>query len=112
MNQQPSEKTIERCKLLMAEVYKDDFNIYKCLNRVKKEMKSRVDFPPEAIIWTCEAYLKDKPAVHNHYPWFVRVLKQSSGRYFSENHVKESQKYKKEGMAQSVKDLMKGIGDG
>jgi len=94
----------------MAEVYKDGFNIYKCLNKVKKQMKSSKDFPPQAIIWTCENYLRTKPTVRNHYPWFVRVFRASSERFFAEQNVKEGQKHKKEPVAQVVKDIMKGMG--
>jgi len=103
------EETIKLCKKLMAEVYKDGFNIYKCLNKVKKQMKSRVDFPPQAIIWTCESYLRSKPKVLDHWAWFVRVFKASSERFFAEQHVAEGEKHKKEPVAQSVKDIMKGI---
>ncbi len=98
------------CKKVMAEVYKDGFNIYKCLNKLKKDMKLRVDFPPEAIIWTCESYLRSKPDVRNHWTWFVRVFKANSERYFSEQHVEESKKQpKRAGFSKSIKDIMKGM---
>ena len=108
MEKNPDE-LIEQMKSLMAEVYKDGFNIYRCINRVKKDLKLTVDFPPQAIIWVCESYLHAKTPILNHYPWFVRALKDASGRYFSDENVKNGEKHKKEPMAQSVKDIMKGM---
>ena len=107
------EEKKELAKKLMAEVYADGFNIYKCLNKLKKNLKLVPDFPPEAIIWTCQSYLSTKIPIQEHYPWFVRVFTASSQRYFSEQHEKESQERHKDrgsgGMAQSVKDILKGL---
>ena len=104
-----SEEKIEQMKLLMAEVYKDGFNIYKCINRLKKDMKLSVDFPPEAIIKTCQEYLRTKSTIQSHYPWFVRVFRASSERFFSEQHCKDSRtRNKRGGFSQSIKDIMKG----
>jgi len=103
------EETIKQCKLLMAKVYKDGFNIYQCLNKLKKQMKLRVDFPPQAIIWTCEAYLRINKPILYHYPWFVRVLKESSRAYFSEENRKNDERLKKEPMNKAVEALVKGI---
>lgn len=106
----------DRAKELMKAVYKDGFNIYQCLNRVKKNLKRKEDFPVEAIIWTCESYLKDPPKVKNHWTWFVTTFTQCSARYFSEQHCKESEARHRDrgggGIPQSLKDIMKGIGNG
>lgn len=100
----------ELAKRLMAEVYADGFNIYQCLNKLKKELKLCVDFPPEAIIWTCEEYLRTKPNVQTPYPWFIRVFTAHSERYFSEQHVRESEtRDKRGGFAQSIKDILGGM---
>jgi hypothetical protein len=104
------EEKKEQAKKLMAEVYADGFNIYRCLNRLKKEIKLVPDFPPDAIIWTCQEYLRTKPAIRNHYPWFIRVFRANSERYFSEQHCKESEtRDKRGGFSQSIKDIMKGM---
>ena len=104
------EETKQLASKLMKEVYSDGFNIYQCLNRLKKKLKLRVDFPPQAIIWTCEEYLRTKSKVQSHYPWFVRVFKASSERYFSEQHVKESKtQNKRGGFAPSIKKIMEGM---
>ena len=104
------EETKEKAKELMAEVYRDGFNIYKCLNKLKKDLKLVPDFPPEAIIWTCEAYKLQKPNVREHWAWFVRVFSANSAKYFAEQHVKESETYdKRGGFAQSIKDILKGM---
>ena len=103
------EKTVERTKKLMKQVYDDGFNIYQCLNRVKKRLQRKSDFPAEAIMWTCEAYLQQKPKVRNHWTWFIRVFTANSERYFAEQQVAEGEKYKKEPMAQSIKDILKSI---
>ncbi len=101
---------VKRLKELMAEVYKDGFNIYKCLNKVKKKMKSRVDFPPQAIIWTCEEYLRTKSKVQSHYPWFVRVFRANSERFFSGQHVEDSKtRDKRAGFSKSIKQILEGM---
>jgi hypothetical protein len=106
----------EQVKKAMAEVYADGFNIYRCLNRLKKDMKLSVDFPPDAIIWTCEAYKQQKPKVREHYPWFVRVFRANSERYFSEQHCRESEERHKArgtgGIPQTLKDILKGMSNG
>lgn len=105
----PSEEKTELVKKLMGEVYQDGFNIYKCLNKLKKQLKLTEDFPQDAIIWTCEAYLRDKPKVRDHYPWFVRVFKASSEKFFSTKHEAEGKKHKKAPIPQSIKDIMRNI---
>ena len=103
----------EQVKQLMKEVYADGFNIYMCLNRLKKELRLSVDFPAEAIIWTCEEYLRTKPKVRDPYPWFIRVFRANSERFFSEQHCRESEERHKTrgrgGIAQSIKDILKGL---
>lgn len=101
---------IKRVKELMKEVYDKGFNIYKCLNRLKKQIKLTEDFPPQAIIWTCESYLNTKHPIQNHWAWFIRVFRASSERYFSEQHQKFSGENKREGFSPAIKEIMKGIG--
>ena len=100
---------VKRVKELMKEVYGKGFNIYQCLNRLKKELKLTEDFPAQAIIWTCESYLHTKTPIAEPYPWFVRVFTESSRRYFFEKNRKVDKNYKKESVPQSIKDIMKGI---
>jgi len=105
------EETVEKMKLLMAEVYNKGFNIYQCINRLKKQIKLREDFPPQAIIWTCEEFLFTKKPIRNHYPWFIHVFTVCSERYFSEGHCKDSEsRNKRGGFAQSIQQIMKGAG--
>jgi len=102
----------ETAQKIMAKVYKDGFNIYMCLAKLKKQLKLCVDFPPEAIIWTCEEYLRTKPNVKKPYPWFLRVFSANSAKYFSSQQERESQdRHRTRGgpMAQSIKDILKGM---
>ena len=104
------EETKQLASKLMKEVYSDGFNIYQCLNRLKKKLKLRVDFPAQAIIWTCEEYLSTKSKVQSHYPWFVRVFKASSERFFSGQHVEDSKNSNKRGgFSKSIKQILGGM---
>jgi len=99
----------EKAKELMKAVYADGFNIYQCLNRLKKQLKLRVDFPPDAIIWTCESYFKEKPK--DHWPWFLEVFKRNSQRYFSNQKEQESKTRDKRSTftPESIKKILKGM---
>jgi hypothetical protein len=106
----PSDATINLTKEKMKEVYSKGFNIYQCLARLKKKLKLTEDFPCEAIIQTCDEYLKNPGAVRQKWPWFLRVFEQHSRDYFANRQVEESKQYNKRGgFSQSIKDIMKGL---
>jgi hypothetical protein len=97
-------------KEVMKEVYEKGFNIYRCLNKMKKVLKLTEDFPPQAVIWTCESFLRKKTPTLDHWAWFVRVFRANSERFFSERHVKMSENSdKRGGFAKSIKNILKGI---
>ena len=94
------------------EVYALGFNIYQMISKLKKDMNLRAEFPDAVIMDTCNEFLlwKDKDEIRTDYAWFVRVFRHNSGQYFANQHQAEGKKHKNEGMAQSIKDILKGMG--
>jgi hypothetical protein len=93
------------------EVYALGFNIYQMISKLRKDMKLTVEFPDEVIMQTCNEFLrcKENKEIRTDYAWFVRVFQHNSGQYFANQHQVEGEKYKKEGVAQPIKDIMKGM---
>jgi len=105
-------KLDQECKDIMALVYKRGFNIYMLLNKVKKELKRVVNFPPEVIISVCKEFIStsDKSKVRNNYTWFVRVMIAKTTEYQANQNILEHQSYKKSPpIAQNIKDVLKGM---
>ena len=94
-------------KDLLDKVYKQGFNIYALLGRFKK--KSKVDLPEAVIEKVCNSYLKNHEKIQNDWPWFITAVEKASREYFAEQSIKENQEYKKQPVAQSIKDIMRGI---
>ena len=92
-------------------VYAKGFNIYQMISKLKKDMKLVVDFPDTVITETCNEFLrcKDKGEIKIDYVWFVRVFQHNSGQYFANKHTAEGNKHKREPMAQSIKNILKGM---
>jgi len=93
---------------LLAKVYKDGFNIYQLISRMKKQLgwgKDR-NFPDEVLVSLCHQYFKDKNDINNRWCWFVRVLAAKSSEYYANKNVEENQKRKKESMPESIREIM------
>ena len=94
----------------LKKVYKDGFNIYMYLNKLKKELKRKENFPDEVILRFCKAYWKNKPGVEKPYPYFIKTFRMVSSDWHANQQQAEHDKYKKQPpMAQSVKDILKGM---
>jgi len=93
-----------------AAVYKDGFNIYMYIGRLKKDL-SRKSFPDQIIMAFCDAYWKSKPAAKNQYPYFLKTFKMVSAEYFANQQQADHARHKAERspVAQSVKDVLKGM---
>ena len=91
----------------LNKVYKDGFNIYMMLNRVKKDIGRTENFPDEVILSFCEHYWRYKPAAK--YPYFLKAFKMVSGQWHADNQIKRNKEYKTQGIPQSIKDIMKGM---
>jgi hypothetical protein len=105
-------KPEEEAKNLMAEVYKRGCNVYMMINKTKKKLKKVDNFPSEVIIEVCKEYLRYKnfDKIKSDYAWFIRVLIAKSDQWNANRQIAEHQKYKQQpAMAQSVKDILKGL---
>jgi len=96
---------------LLKEVYDNGLNIYQLINKVKKKMKWKKDqkFPAEVLIEVCKRYFKDRPSIKNAWGWFIIVIQSESAVYFARKSIEEGEKWKKAPVAQSIKDIIRGI---
>ncbi len=92
-------------KDLLDKVYKQGFNIYALLGRFKK--KSKINLPEAVIEKVCNSYLKNHEKIQNDWPWFITAVEKASREYFAEQSIKENQEYKKQPVAQSIKEIMR-----
>jgi hypothetical protein len=93
-----------------AKVYKDGFPIYMMVSKLKKELKRTEPFPDPVIMRFCDAYWKNKPGVQKEYPYFIKTFQMVSSDYYANQQQKEHADLKKQPvMAQSVKDVLKGM---
>jgi len=90
-------------------VYDDGFNIYMMLNKLKKELGKKDNFPDALIDIFCANYWKYKPK--NKYIYFLHSFKQASAQYNAEQSVKEGERHKKESKhtPKLMKEILKGM---
>lgn len=95
-------------RAVLNKVFKDGFNIYSLINRVKKELKWGAGqmFPEEVLMRVCEAYEQDKGKITEPWPWFVKVLKLESANWNANRNMAEGQGHKQANMALSVKQIL------
>lgn len=81
-------------KDMLTEVYSKGFNIYKCLNRLKKERGWAKDFklPESVLIGVCTQYHKDRTRIRIPWAWFMKVLKLECEKWFIEQQIKANDK--------------------
>ena len=86
-------------------VYNRKFNIYQCINRVKKELKWEKSrhFPAEVIIRVCVSYFRSD--IRCDYVWFVKTLKSESAKHFASMNVTQNEVFKKE-EPMSLKEIL------
>ena len=99
----------DQVEVALKTVYADGFNVYMMLNKLKKDLKRRDNFPDEVLLLFCEHYWKYHSEVKRTYPYFLKAFQMVSAQWHAGNQIREGQKYKKEGMAQSIKDILKGL---
>ena len=101
---------VEKAKTALKKMYDDGFNIYMMLNKLKKELKRKEPFPPAVILRFSDAYWKYKPEKKEaNYPYFLKTFRMVSADWFANQNQQEHAQYKKEGMSQHIKDVLKGI---
>jgi len=92
---QPSEKL----KATLDQILKDGFNIYKLLERLKKELKWEKGrlFPEEVLLKVCDSYAKNKATVKDQWAWFKVAIQKASEEYFAAKNIEEHRKMKEAG---------------
>jgi len=95
----------------LKDIYSKGVNVYMFINKTKKKLKRVDNFPPEVIIEVCKEYtrFKNLDKIRHDYLWFIRVLQQKSGEWHANNQIQQHAKYKTEPMAQSIKNILKGM---
>ena len=92
----------------LADIYADDFNIYAAINKLKKKMNRKDHFPDEVLIAVCDSYWNNKPGIKKRWPWFIQAMVTETNLWSNAQH--EAAKPDPRGpVAQSIKDIMKGI---
>ncbi len=94
------------CGKHLTKVYLKGFNIYKCLNRLKKERGWAKDFklPESVLIGVCNSYHKTK-TIRSSWPWFMKVLKAECEQWFAQQQIESNDK----SVAPEIKELIQGI---
>lgn len=103
----------ETLKIALNSLYKQGFNIYALLGKLKKQLHwpKEQHFPEEILLKVCDYYNKNNSAIKNKWAWFIISMKEASKEYFAKKNVKEGAAFKKEPVSELLKDLIKGIGD-
>ena len=97
---------------LMNKVYKDGFNIYALINKVKSYLHQPRQFKfPDRVIWrVCSEYLKNKDSIRNQWAWFVVILRRESEMWFAQQNIQQSQQIKNKVNVELLRDLFKKAG--
>jgi len=98
----------KQTETLSARVYAHGFNIYKLLNRFKKER--HIDLPEPVIQKVCTYYIENTAKIKNHYAWFIISVRRASEDYFAKEEIKRGQEWKKQPIAKSLKQIMREAG--
>lgn len=101
-------KPITRVQHELKRIKDDGFNIYPLLYKLKKRLKWDKDrnFPESVILNVCASYWKKKPK-GSAWAWFIKAISDQSSRYFAEESIRTHEKFKRESMPQSIKDILK-----
>ena len=105
------EKT--KADIVSESVYSSGFNIYQCINRLKKQLGFSKDFkfPAEVIIKVCNQYFKDSLKIKNQWTWFIKVFTRESEKYHAEKNIRMNKENKAIAFNKDIKDLIKSITD-
>jgi hypothetical protein len=95
----------------LTKVLEDGFNIYALIIKTKGQLKQPKDFefPEEVLLKVCEAYWREKTTIRQPWPWFVKVLADEQVRWNVNQQITQGEAYKKEGMASSIAEILRGM---
>ncbi len=97
----------DKLEVALKRVYKQDFNVYSLMNRLKKDIGQPKEwcFPELVLLGVCKAYEQDKANIKQPWPWFVKVVKVETALYHAQQNINANKKDYKS--AFSLKDLLK-----
>jgi len=79
-------------KELLKQVYNKGLNVYKLLNRLKKESKVGAVLPEEVLNKICLEFLKTQEKITNQWAWFVQVVVKCWQEYNIQQNIKANNK--------------------
>jgi hypothetical protein len=91
-------------RILKRKVYDNGINIYILLKQLKKQ---QIIPPEEVITKICNRFL-ERPKGRG-YAWFKVSLIMATSEYNARKAVEESKKWKKTGIPESIKEIMRGM---
>lgn len=96
---------------LVKDCYDKGFNVYACINKVKKDKKWRIEVPDEVVERVCRQYLAEKDSVKSAWPWFLKVFAMESQAYFATQQIREHERIKAEEKksAYSLKEILQKV---
>lgn len=103
MKQEYSKEFIEKARIAKER----GLNIYALLNRFYAISRLREPLP-EAVLLNVLSEFENR-VVRDPWPYFVKVLKSESEKYFSVRNEEEGKKFKREPAAACLKDIMAGM---
>ena len=94
-------------------VYSSGFNIYQCINRLKKQLgfAKTYKFPEQIIIKVCTQYIKDRKSIRNQWSWVIKVFVAESEKHYAEENIRINKESKGLSICQRVRDLIKDLGE-
>ena len=99
----------QQVEVAMKNIYKDGFNIYMMLNKLKKDLKRKDHFPDDLVLAFCGHYWKYRSAVKHTFPYFRKAFRMAASEYHANLQIQEGESHKNKEVSQIVKDLMKGM---
>jgi len=95
----------------LKEIELSGFNIYQCINKLKKDKKWRKDenLPDEVILKVCAQYWKQKPDIKRPFPWFTDVLNAEVRAWGAAQSMAQGKELKNLPIADFMKDLISGL---
>jgi len=98
-------------KAVFSKVYSLGFNIYKLINRIKKQsvIIRREGINDEVLIAICNSWLKNKSKIDNEWGWFLKAFREEMQKWRAKQHENESNQRKEEARSDYTPKTMKEI---
>ncbi len=97
--------------IILSSVYSSGFNIYQCINRLKKQLGlvKTFKFPEKVIIKVCTQYAKDRKSIRNQWSWFIKVFARESEKYHAKENIRINEESKGLSLNEDIKKLIQNL---